>query len=188
MDFYEFWEKLRRLDEFKPELINPVIMTWEDDEYSYPVWFSTPSGNKIFGVCRYKHFLDHSILGWMQDREVLGVIHKKAYIKIVRIPFGSFGETTIAREQFKKIWKRSKNYDEPFNPKSYEEKIVSYDYYKIDHSDGITSDQVISKPAPDAKLEAKGWKMEKNVKKLVPSSLSYILPIMKHLVGDEIIE
>jgi len=47
---------------------------------------------------------------------------------------------------------------------------------------------VISKPAPDAKLEAKGWKMKKNVKKPAPGSLSYILPIMKHLVGDEIIE
>ena len=185
MDFYEFWEKLRRLDEFKPELINPVIMIWEDDEYSYPVWFSTPSGNKIFGVCRYKHFLDHSILGWMQDREVLGVIHTKAYIKIVRIPFG---ETTIARRHFKKIWNLAKNYDEPFNPKSYEEKTVSYDYYKKYYSDGVTSTLVKSKSAPDTELEAKGWKMKKNVKKSAPGNLSYILPIMKHLIGDEIIE
>ncbi len=94
----------------------------------------------------------------------------------------------ISKRNFKKICNLAKNYDEPFKPKIYGEKTVSYDYYKKYYSDGVTCDQVISKPVPDAKLEAKGWKMKKNVKKSAPGSLSYILPIMKHLVGDEIIE
>ena len=73
-------------------------------------------------------------------------------------------------------------------PKAMKKKTVSYDYYKKYCSDGVTSDLVIEKPAPDAELEAKGWKMKKNVKKSAPGNLSYILPIMKHLIGDEIIE
>ena len=57
MDFGEFWEKLRHLEEFKPELTDTnkismmnMIMIWEDDDYSHPVWFETLSENKLFGV------------------------------------------------------------------------------------------------------------------------------------------
>ena len=187
MKFREFWKKLRHLEEFKPELTDTnkismmnMIMIWEDDDYSHPVWFETLSENKLFGVCNYNRL--HI---FPPDREFLGVIHPTADIKIVR---SSGEETMIAERLFKKIWNLAKNYDEPFNPKSYEEKTVSYDYYKKYCSDGVTSDQVIEKPAPDAELEAKGWKMKKNVKKSAPGNLSYILPIMKHLIGDEIIE
>ena len=192
MDFEEFWEKLQHIEQIEPPKLTKSNETYLmassfiliGGNYTDPVWFETLSGNKLFGVSNRKPgILPPALYQW--DHDFLGVIPPPADIKIFR---SSDEETMIAKRHFKKIWDLAKNYEEPFNPKSYEEKIVSYDYYKIDHSDGITSDQVISKPAPDAKLEAKGWKMKKNVKKPAPGNLSYILPIMKHLVGDEIIE
>ena len=194
MDFEEFWEKLQHIDQIEsPKLIksNEKYLSTKDtfflisENYTDPVWFETLSGNKLFGVSNRIYYEVFSAFLHQSDHDFLGVIPPPAAIKIFR---SSDEETLIAKRHFKKIWNLAKNYDEPFKSKSYGEKIVSYDYYKIDHSNGITSEQVISKPAPDAKLEAKGWKMKKNVKKSAPGNLSYILPIMKHLVGDEIIE
>ena len=193
MDFEEFWEKLQHIEQIEPPKLtksNETYLSTKDtfflisENYTDPVWFETLSGNKLFGVSNRKPgILPPALYQW--DHDFLGVIPPPADIKIFR---SSDEETMIAKRHFKKIWNLAKNYNEPFKPKSYGEKTVSYDYYKIDHSDGITSEQVISKPAPDTELEAKGWKMKKNVKKSAPGSLSYILPIMKHLVGDEIIE
>ena len=193
MDFEEFWEKLQHIEQIEPPKLtksNETYLSTKDtfflisENYTDPVWFETLSGNKLFGVSNRKPgILPPALHQW--DHDFLGVIPPPADIKIFR---SSDEETMIAKRHFKKIWNLAKNYDEPFKPKSYGEKTVSYDYYKKYYSDGVTSDQVISKPAPDAKLEAKGWKMKKNVKKSAPGSLSYILPIMKHLVGDEIIE
>ena len=194
MDFWEFWKKLQHIEQTEsPKLAksNETYLMASSfiligGNYTDPVWFETLSGNKLFGVSNriyYDRILPPGL--YQSDHDFLGVISPPADIKIFR---SSDEETMVAKRHFKEIWDSAKNYDEPFNPKSYGEKTVSYDYYKIDHSDGITSEQVISKPAPDAKLEAKGWKMKKNVKKSAPGSLSYILPIMKHLIGDEIIE
>ena len=200
MDFEEFWEKLQHIEQIEPPKLtksNETYLSTKDtfflisENYTDPVWFETLSGNKLFGVSNRKPGIlpkfesNNAFTSASIDHGFLGVIPPTAVIKIFR---SSGEETMIAKRHFKKIWDLAKNYDEPFKPKSYGEKTVSYDYYKIDHSDGITSEQVISKSAPDAKLEAKGWKMKKNVKKPAPGSLSYILPIMKHLVGDEIIE
>ena len=195
MDFEEFWEKLQHIEQIEPPKLtksNETYLSTKDtfflisENYTDPVWFETLSGNKLFGVSNriyYDRILPPGL--YQSNHDFLGVISPPADIKIFR---SSDEETMIAKRHFKKIWKLAKNYNEPFKPKSYGEKTVSYDYYKIDHSDGITSEQVISKPAPDTELEAKGWKMKKNVKKSAPGNLSYILPIMKHLVGDEIIE
>ena len=195
MDFEEFWEKLQHIEQIEPPKLtksNETYLITKDtfflisENYTDPVWFETLSGNKLFGVSNriyYDRILPPGL--YQSDHDFLGVISPPADIKIFR---SSDEETLIAKRHFKKIWNLAKNYDEPFKSKGYGEKIVSYDYYKIDRSDGITSEQVISKPAPDTELEAKGWKMKMNVKKSAPGSLSYILPIMKHLVGDEIIE
>ena len=199
MDFWEFWKKLQHIEQTEPPKLTKsnetYLMTSSfiliGGDYTDPIWFETLSGNKLFGVSNRKPGIlpkfesNNAFTSASMDHGFLGVIPPTADIKIFR---SSSEETMIAKRHFKKIWDLAKNYDEPFTPKRYEKKIVSYDYYKIDHSDGITSDQVISKPTPDAKLEAKGWKMKKNVKKSAPGNLSYILPIMKHLVGDEIIE
>ena len=194
MDFEEFWEKLQHIEQIEPPKLtksNETYLSTKDtfflisENYTDPVWFETLSGNKLFGVSNRIYYEVFSAFLHQSDHDFLGVIPPPADIKIFR---SSDEETMIAKRHFKKIWNLAKNYNEPFKPKSYGEKTVSYDYYKIDHSDGITSEQVISKPAPDTELEAKGWKMKKNVKKSAPGNLSYILPIMKHLVGDEIIE
>ena len=194
MDFEEFWEKLQHIEQIEPPKLtksNETYLSTKDtfflisENYTDPVWFETLSGNKLFGVSNRIYYEVFSAFLYQSDHDFLGVIPPPADIKIFR---SSDEETLIAKRHFKKIWNLAKNYDEPFKSKSYGEKIVSYDYYKIDRSDGITSEQVISKPAPDTELEAKGWKMKMNVKKSAPGSLSYILPIMKHLVGDEIIE
>jgi len=179
MDFEEFWEKLQHIEQIEPPKLtksNETYLSTKDtfflisENYTDPVWFETSSGNKLFGVSNRKP----------------GILPPPvADIKIFR---SSDEETMIDKKHFKKIWKLAKNYDEPFKPKSYGEKTVSYDYYKKYYSDGVTSILVKSKSAPDTELEAKGWKMKKNVKKSAPGNLSYILPIMKHLVEDEIIE
>ena len=197
MKFEKFWDKLQHLEEFKPKLIDLYKMDsgkmklliegktiWEDDVYSRPVGFETLSENKqLFGVSYRKRGTlgENLVLSLHSSRINLGFrpIHD---IKIFR---NSGGKTTISKDHFKKIWKLAKNlaknHKDPFNQANYKVEKTIYDYHK-----GYTTRGGYT--TPNHELEADGWKRKKRQPRKLAGNLSYIFPIMKHLLGDEIIE
>ena len=186
MKFEKFWDKLQHLEEFKPKLIDldkmdsgemklllEYKMNWAYDDYTFPVVFETLSKNIHFGVSRRKRYT--------KDDLFESNVHWDG-IKIFR---NSGGKTTISKDHFKKIWKLAKNlvknHKDPFNQANYKDEKTIYDYLK-----GCTT--LGGYPTPNHELEADGWKREKHQPRKLAGNLSYIFPIMKHLLGDEIIE
>ena len=186
MKFEKFWDKLQHLEEFKPKLIDldkmdsgemklllEYKMNWAYDDYTFPVVFETLSKNIHFGVSRRKRYT--------KDDLFESNVHWDG-IKIFR---NSGGKTTISKDHFKKIWKLAKNlvknHKDPFNQVNYKVEKTIYDYHK-----GYTT--LGGYPTPNHELEADGWKRKKRQPRKLAGNLSYIFPIMKHLLGDEIIE
>ena len=187
MKFEKFWDKLQHLEEFKPKLIDldkmdsgemklllEYKMNWAYDDYTFPVVFETLSKNIHFGVSRRKRYT--------KDDLFESNVHWDG-IKIFR---NHGWDAPITKRHFEEIWNKAKNlvknHKDPFKQVNY--KIIGkihYDYLK-----GCNT--LSGYPTPNHELEADGWKEEKHQKIKSPSHLSYILPIMKHLLGDEIIE
>ena len=192
MKFKKFGEKLQQIEQMEPPRLTKSNETYHKthpliligDNYNDPVWFETNTKKEIFGVSYRKKFtLGESLIKSFSSSRINLGFRPISEIKIFK---KSGKETTITKRYFEEIWNKAKNlvknHKDPFKQVNY--KIIgkiTYDYHKGYNTIGEYT-------TPNDELVAKGWKEEKRQKIKAPSHLSYILPIIKHLLGDEIIE